>query len=80
MTEPEFRSSGNENPRQYRIIVRGHLRPSWSEWFEHLIITHEPDGTTSLTGPVVDQAALYGLINKMRDMGLILLSVEVIAG
>lgn len=79
MAKQEIRSSGDEKPRQYRIIVRGHLRPNWSEWFEHLTITHQPDGTTSLTGPVVDQAALYGLINKMRDMGLILLSVEAIA-
>ncbi len=51
---------------RYVIRVKGHLDPFWQEWFEHLAITHERDGTTLLSGPIRDQAALYGLLIKMR--------------
>ena len=60
----------------YRIKVKGHLDSSWSEWFEGLAVTNEENETTALTGTVVDQAALHGLIAKVRDMGLPLLLVE----
>jgi hypothetical protein len=60
----------------YQIRVEGHLRAEWAEWFEGLTITLEPDGTTLLTGPVVDQAALYGLLKKVRDLGLPLVAVN----
>ncbi len=60
----------------YRIKVKGHLDGSWSEWFEGLAVTNEENETTALTGSIVDQAALHGLIAKVRDMGLPLLSVE----
>ena len=63
-------------PRPYRITIQGHLHPRWSEWFENLTISQQPDGTTTLSGPVADQAALYGLILKLRDMGLPLLAVQ----
>jgi len=63
--------------QQYCITVQGHLDPRWSEWFENLAITQQPDGTTTLSGSVVDQAALNGLIIKLRDKGLTLLSVQV---
>ena len=60
----------------YVIRVKGHLDPFWQEWFDHLVITHEGDGTTLLSGPLKDQAALYGILFKMRDLGLMLLSLE----
>ncbi len=67
-------------PTQYRIRVRGHLDQSWSGWFDNLTITHDADGGTTLVGPVADQAALYGLINKARDLGLTLLAVLSVDG
>jgi hypothetical protein len=63
-------------PAVYQIRIDGHLRPQWAEWFEGLSVTLEPDGTTSLSGPVVDQAALYGLLKKVRDLGMPLLAVN----
>jgi len=72
---PNNVASSLGQPRQYRITIQGHLHPRWSEWFENLTISQQPDGTTTLSGPVADQAALYGLILKLRDMGLPLLSV-----
>jgi len=61
---------------RYVIRVKGHLDPFWQDWFDHLSITHQSDGTTLLSGPIRDQAALYGLLIKMRDLGLTLLSLE----
>jgi hypothetical protein len=61
---------------RYTIRVKGHLDPFWQEWFDYLVITHEGDGTTLLSGPLKDQAALYGILFKMRDLGLTLLSLE----
>jgi hypothetical protein len=75
----ENQASGREVPRQYQITIEGHLQSSWSEWFENLTIEQEPDGTTTLSGPVTDRAALYGILNKLRDLGLTLLSVEMLA-
>ena len=72
---PNHFSSSLDQPRHYRITIQGHLHPRWSEWFENLTISQQQDGTTTLSGPVADQAALYGLILKLRDMGLPLLSV-----
>ena len=60
----------------YRIRVRGHLHDRWSEWFGGLAIHLQEDGTTVLVGPVVDQAALHGVIIRIRDLGLPLLSVS----
>ena len=59
----------------YQIGVEGHLGPEWEDWFENLAITLEEDGRTLLTGPVADQAALHGLLKKIRDLGMPLLSV-----
>jgi hypothetical protein len=61
---------------QYVIRVKGHLDPCWQEWFDHLSIAHEQDGTTLLSGPIRDQAALYGILIKVRDLGLTLLALE----
>jgi hypothetical protein len=63
----------------YRIRVNGYLDQRWSEWFDALTITHDADGSTSLVGAIRDQAALYGLIDKARDLGLTLLVVERLA-
>ena len=60
----------------YRICVSGHLDDRWSEWFGDMSLQRRDDGTTVLVGPVVDQAALHGLITRIRDLGLPLLSVE----
>ncbi len=60
----------------YAIRLQGHLDDRWAGWFGGLTITLEEDGCTLLTGPVVDQAALYGLLRKVRDLGMPLLSVN----
>ena len=59
----------------YQIRLKGHLDSQWADWFEGLTITREEDGSTLLTGPVIDQAALHGLLKKVRDLGLPLVSV-----
>jgi hypothetical protein len=63
-------------PTVYQISLKGHLSHQWTEWFAGLTITLEEDGNTLLTGPVVDQAALHGLLKKVRDLGMPLLSVK----
>ena len=60
----------------YTIRIGGHLNPRWSEWFDGLEITHLENGVTRLTGPIADQSALFGVLIKLRDLGLVLLSVE----
>jgi hypothetical protein len=62
-------------PMVYQIRIKGHLSRQWAVWFEGLTITLEDNGATLVIGPVVDQAALYGLLRKVRDLGLPLLSV-----
>jgi hypothetical protein len=61
---------------RYAIRVEGHLDAHWSEWLEGMTISHEEGGVTRLEGPVVDQAALHGLLNKLRDMRLVIITVE----
>jgi hypothetical protein len=58
------------------IVVRGHLNAGRARWFEGLQIRPQPDGTTQITGPVIDQSALFGLLNHIRDLGLTLVSVQ----
>ena len=65
-------------PTRYRLRVAGHLDQHWSAWFGDLQLTHEPEGTTSLAGPVADQAELHGLLTKIRDLGVTLISVTTI--
>jgi len=63
-------------PGWYEIRLKGHLDDRWADWFEGLTITREESGQTLLVGPVVDQAALHGLLRRVRDLGLPLLSVR----
>jgi hypothetical protein len=63
-------------PTVYQIRIKGHLGRQWTDWFEGLAITLEDNGDTLLTGPVVDQAALHGLLKKVRDLGTLLISVN----
>jgi len=62
-------------PLVYQIRVKNHLDNQWTDWFDGMVITLEEDGMNVLTGPVVDQAALHGLLKKVRDLGLTLVSV-----
>jgi hypothetical protein len=61
---------------RFEIRVKGHLDNRWATWFDGLTLTHDLDGTTVLIGPVADQAALFGLLQKVRDLGLPLISVN----
>ena len=62
-------------PAIYQIRLKGHLGSQWTDWFDGLTIALEEDGDTLLTGPVADQAALHGLLKKVRDLGIALISV-----
>lgn len=62
-------------PALYQIIVKGHIDHRWSDWFEGMTITHQSDGDTTLFGPVRDQAALHGVLEKVRDLNLTILYV-----
>ena len=68
-------AAGHTGIQQYEIRVKGHLGSRWAAWFDGLSLTNEGDGTTVLRGPVVDQAALHGVLRKLRDVGLLLVSL-----
>ena len=63
-------------PGRYEIRLKGHLEQRWVDWLEGLAITQEANGTTSLSGPLEDQAALHGVLNRIRDLGLPIISVQ----
>jgi hypothetical protein len=65
-----------DRPAIYEIRVRGKLDARWSRWFANLQVIPQPNGESLLTGPIRDQAALYGVISRMRDLGLVLISVH----
>ncbi len=61
---------------QYEFEIEGHLDDRWQEWFEEFTLTHTADGRTLLTGPIRDQAALHGILKKINNLGLTLISVN----
>jgi hypothetical protein len=75
MGKTDAPQSRHHQAGEYEIRLQGHLARRWSDWFDGLTLTREGDGTTLLRGPVVDQAALHGLLQKVRDTGLPLVSV-----
>ena len=76
MNTPPAKPEDPQLPEMYEIRLKGHLEARWADWLQGLSIRHEADGTTCLTGPVADQAALYGLIRKLRDLGLPLIAIN----
>ena len=75
MSPPPASPDGRSEPGEWEIRIKGHLHARWVDWFDGLAFSHMPDGTTVLRGPVADQAALHGLLSKVRDLGLPLVSV-----
>ena len=76
MSATHLSSKYDDEARTYEIRIKGHLDEKWADWFEGLTITLEDNSETLLTGPVVDQAALFGLLRKVRDLGMPLISVN----
>jgi hypothetical protein len=72
------RGYDSSRPMVYEIRLRGHLGQQWRDWFMGLSIVQEEDGTTLLAGEVVDQAALHGILKKVRDLGIPLLAVNIV--
>jgi len=68
-------STSGSGPDTYQIHLRGHVDDTWSDWFDGFAVIRQNDGTTVLIGPVIDQAALHGLLARIRDLGLAILSV-----
>ena len=75
MSTNQADSEDHHEPGLYEIRLKGHLDDRWAAWFDGLTMTREDNGETRLTGPVVDQTALHGLLRKVRDLGLPLLAV-----
>lgn len=67
-------------PARYEFRIQGRLEPRWASWFEGLALSHEDDGTTTLRGTVIDQAALHGVLERVRDLGMTLISMRTLDG
>jgi hypothetical protein len=76
MSDNHQTTTKSNEPMVYQIRIQEHLSHQWTEWFAGLSITLEKNGNTLLTGPIADQAALHGLLKKVRDLGMTLLSVN----
>jgi hypothetical protein len=76
MAEPQTPAPDRSEAGRYEIRLTGHLDARWTDWFDGLAVTHDNDGSTVISGQVVDQAALHGLLQRIRDLGLPLLSVR----
>ena len=75
MSENDAIGNDSHPPGRYEIRLQGHLDARWTAWFDGLSLSHGSDGTTIIRGPVVDQAALHGLLKKVSDLGLPLIAV-----
>ena len=75
MSDTHASSDTRRELRQYEIRLKGHLEPRWATWFDGVSLTQENDGTTVIRGSLIDQAALHGLLSKVRDSGLPLIAV-----
>ena len=71
--------AANDRPADYELRIGRHIEDRWAEWLGGLALTREPDGTTTLRG-LADQAALHGILNRIRDLGIVLLSVQAVRG
>ncbi|CAG0988252.1 hypothetical protein ANAEL_02143 [Anaerolineales bacterium] len=76
MTDEHVPKRDSNQPIVYQIRIKGHLGQQWTSWFESLTITLEEDGNTLLSGLMIDQSALHGILKKIRDLGMPLLSVN----
>jgi hypothetical protein len=76
MSETHTPNGNRHETGRYEIRLQGHLDTRWATWFDGLTLTRDSDGTTVIHGPVADQAALHGLLQKVRDLGLPLISVR----
>ena len=76
MTNKRNAAHGSQRFDTYEIILQGHLSSQWSSWFDDFTITLDPGGRTFLVGPVIDQSALHGVLKKIRDLGIPLISVK----
>ena len=76
MSETHASTEDHYEPELYEIRIKGHLDERWADWFEGLSFTLVRDGTTLLDGPLTDQAALHGVLNRIRDLGLPIISVQ----
>lgn len=75
MTEPQNPAPEHRDADRYEIRLTGHLDARWTDWFDGLAVSYGSDGTTVISGHIVDQAALHGLLQRVRDLGLPLISV-----
>jgi hypothetical protein len=76
MTETPAPTGNLDEPGLYEIRIKGHLDDRWATWFEGMTLTRDANGETQITGPVIDQAALHGVLKRVRDLGMTLLSVD----
>lgn len=76
MSDEQKSEHDPDQPKFFQIRIQGHLSQQWMNWFDGLVITLEEDGNTLLSGPVVDQSALHGILKKIRNLGMPLLSVN----
>jgi hypothetical protein len=79
MRERHISMGNHPEAGRYEIRLAGHLDARWAAWFDGLTVRHESDGTSVISGPIADQAALHGLLQRVRDLGLPLVSVTQIA-
>jgi hypothetical protein len=76
MMPERYKKQGFNRLEVYQIVIQGHLSDQWSDWFDGFTITLDERGQTILVGPVIDQAALHGVLKKIRDLGIVLISVN----